>query len=294
MNIVIVEDSELIQVQLIRLLAKEPRIHVDGVADQEEGAIEMILSCNPDAVLLDLSLSPGSGLRVLQRIRLAGNRSRVLVLSNQTEASLRTAAETLGISGFFDKNSEISSCLERLISWLPHKELTDKERLDTLLSTGLIDGSAQDVFDDIAKMARNMTGTPIGTISLVGAAQQWMLCKQTTELLQSTTPLDFCRHAIRSDALMEVPDALLDSRFSAHPMVVDGPKIRFYAGVPLVLMAGETLGTLCVFDTVPRKLSIEQKQGLKNLAHCVVTEIELRRRLHHLAQNVPAMSALST
>ena len=68
MNIVIVEDSELIRIHLLDIVATQPRIHVVGVATEEEAAINLIMDTAPDAVLLDLSLAPGSGIRVLQRI----------------------------------------------------------------------------------------------------------------------------------------------------------------------------------------------------------------------------------
>ena len=72
MNIVIVEDSELIRIHLLDIVATQPRIHVVGVATEEEAAISLIMATAPDAVLLDLSLAPGSGIRVLQRIRSKG------------------------------------------------------------------------------------------------------------------------------------------------------------------------------------------------------------------------------
>ncbi len=61
MNVVIIEDSDLIRTQLVRIINGQPRVHVVGVAGEEEAAVQMILALRPDTVLLDLSLSPGSG-----------------------------------------------------------------------------------------------------------------------------------------------------------------------------------------------------------------------------------------
>lgn len=139
MNIIIVEDSELISHQLIRLIATQPRIRTCGVAANEEEAVQMILDCQPDAVLLDLALSPGSGVRVLERIREAGCAARVLVLSNNTGAALRTACIAQGISGFFDKSADARLCLEKLFAWLPELPHNEAARLRALQSVHLLD-----------------------------------------------------------------------------------------------------------------------------------------------------------
>ena len=119
MNVVIVEDSELISSQIRRVLGKEPRINIIGVASEEATAIALILSSKPDAVLLDLSLAPGSGIAVLRAIREAGNCSHVFVLTNNIEDAVRQQCEALGISGFFDKSAAAQECFNKLLALLP-------------------------------------------------------------------------------------------------------------------------------------------------------------------------------
>ena len=41
-----------------------------------------------------------------------------------------------------------------------------------------------------------------------------------------------------------VPDARSDDRFRLNPVVVGGPKIRFYAGFPIESPSGERIGAL--------------------------------------------------
>jgi two-component system sensor histidine kinase/response regulator len=118
MKLVIVEDSELIQTQLLRMVASREGIEVAGVAVDEETAVSLISSTEPDAVLLDLALAPGSGIRVLERIRKAGCTARVLVVTNNAGDVLRQACSALGISGFYDKSSDVQACMEQLFGWL--------------------------------------------------------------------------------------------------------------------------------------------------------------------------------
>jgi GAF domain-containing protein len=74
-----------------------------------------------------------------------------------------------------------------------------------------------------------------------------------------------------SDVLL-VPDALLDPRFADNPLVIDGPRIRFYAGAPL-RVGGLAVGTLCVLDVRPRIMSEREIGLLRDMAALVEKEL---------------------
>ena len=86
------------------------------------------------------------------------------------------------------------------------------------------------------------------------------------------------------DDLFIIPDTTLDARFKDNPLVTTSPKIRFYAGAPLISPDGHALGTLCVLDKVPRQLTEDQKQALRILSRHVMTQLELRRHALELAK----------
>jgi diguanylate cyclase (GGDEF)-like protein len=284
MKLVIVEDSELIRTQLARLLAQQPRFAVVGTATEEGEAVNLILSTNPDAVLLDLSLAPGSGVQVLKQIRAAGCGARVLILTNNTSDSLRLACEEIGANGFFDKSQEFEACLAQLNEWLPPLPSNEARRLEFLYGTHLLDSQEQEVFDNLTHLAAEIAGVPIALISLVDADRQWFLSHTGTSLRETSRSVAFCAHALLKNEMMEIPDAREDSRFHDNPLVTGSTHIRFYAGVPLVLASGEALGTLCVIDDKPKHLSATQRRALKTLASSAIAEIELRRRNIYLQQ----------
>lgn len=155
----------------------------------------------------------------------------------------------------------------------PALPVDEMSRLDTLRSLNILDTSPEERFDRLTRLAKRLFGVPIALISLVDADRQWF--KSCQGLNASETPRDvsFCGHAILNDEILLVPDALLDERFHDNPLVVDDPKIRFYAGCPLSVPNGSKLGTLCLIDQEPRQLSPEDAELLRDLARMAEQEI---------------------
>jgi len=87
------------------------------------------------------------------------------------------------------------------------------------------------------------------------------------------TPL--CGHAILSDEIMVVEDAIRDARFSADPQVLAEPGIRFYAGAPVFLRPGVCAGVLCLVDTATRTFPERQREQLRDLARIVAAHLDL-------------------
>jgi GAF domain-containing protein len=158
-----------------------------------------------------------------------------------------------------------------------HDEAT---RMAVLREYGVLDSLPEADFDDIAFLASYICGTPMAVVSLVDEDRQWFKAKVGTDVAETSRDVAFCAHAIlEPDEIFVVPDALDDSRFATNPRVRGEPHIRFYAGAPLVSPEGMPLGTLCVFDQVPRTLSAAQSRALGALAREVVVHLELRRAL---------------
>jgi len=159
----------------------------------------------------------------------------------------------------------------------------EEARLAALEDYQLLDTAPEDVFNAFARAAAQVCGVPVGLISLVDRDRQFFKANVGLgEIVETSRDVSFCAYAILQDGIMEVPDASEDERFRANPMVTGDPRIRFYAGVPLVAAGGVALGTLCVLDRTPRELSLEQRTALRAIADAVLEAVEARRAMLRL------------
>jgi len=160
------------------------------------------------------------------------------------------------------------------------------ERLKTLCQYQILDTAPEAYFDDLTRLAAYICQTPIAAISLIDARRQWYKSKVGFIATEEPRDITFCAHTILQAKQLIVQDTLNDERFANNPFVIGDAHIRFYAGEPLITPDGFALGTLCVLDHVPRELNNEQLEALRILALQVVTQLELRRNLEVLEQNI--------
>ena len=159
------------------------------------------------------------------------------------------------------------------IAPLPNNET---ERIAELRKYGILDTEPEAKFDSMVHLAAFICQTPIAAISLVDEQRQWFKAIVGLDTKETSRDVSFCSHAILQKEPMIVPDASRDERFSDNPLVIGGPGIGFYAGVPLVTPAGIRLGTLCVIDTVARSITHDQLDAVKALADSVMAYLDLR------------------
>jgi GAF domain-containing protein len=173
-------------------------------------------------------------------------------------------------------------------------EEIEEQRLRALKSYNVLDTAAEQEFDELVSLASYICGTPISLISLITHDRQWFKARVGLSAPETPRSVSFCQHAIASEDILEIPDALEDIRFYRNPMVTGNPHIRFYAGAPLVNAEGHKLGTLCVIDTEPRELSEAQKIALSTLSKQVMVHLELRlkkQQVEHEKQQLRAANA---
>lgn len=159
----------------------------------------------------------------------------------------------------------------------------EQKRLMALRRYGLLDTPPEAIFDGITVAIANICEVPVALVSLVDENRQWFKSAYGLQVRETPRDTAFCSHAIeRPDRLMIVEDAATDERFCNNPLVLGDPNIRFYAGMPIVTRDGLALGTLCVIDRKPRRLSAHQLDALQALSKTVSAILDERRKLQDI------------
>ncbi len=153
----------------------------------------------------------------------------------------------------------------------------EADRLASLDEYNILDTLPEKVFDDITSLAAQICGTPIALISFIDEKRQWFKSHHGLDVSETPREIAYCAHAINDpDHLLEVEDATQDERFKNNPLLKGAPHVRYYAGAPMVNAKGHALGTLCVIDHQPRKLTAGQRRALDTLSKQVVLLLETR------------------
>ncbi len=162
---------------------------------------------------------------------------------------------------------------------LPENEA---ERLAALADYAILDSPPEGEYDDLVRLASLLCDAPMALVTFVDRERQWFKARIGLDASETPRENSFCAHAILDDVAFVVPDAREDARFRENPLVEGDVQLRFYAGVPLTDPAGLNLGSLCVLDTKPRRLTATQLEALAALARQVVSLLVSRRRLRDL------------
>lgn len=165
----------------------------------------------------------------------------------------------------------------------PPVPANEARRLEALHRYDILDTPPEPAFDDLARVVAHICGTSTALVSFVDEHRQWFKASVGFDVRETPRDLAFCAHAVAEPSRpLVVTDTLADERFADHPLVLDGPRIRFYAGAQLMTSDGLALGTLCAIDQEPRELTAAQLSALQALARQVVDQLELRRIIERL------------
>jgi len=155
--------------------------------------------------------------------------------------------------------------------------LNEPDRLKTLLDLLILDTPPEQRFDRIIEFARDEFDVPTVLLSLVDSERQWFKSRVGLDACETPRSISFCGHAILQREPFVIEDTLEDPRFADNPLVTGPPHIRFYAGAPLELDPGMSVGTLCLISPEPRRFDATDRAILTALRDAVVQELRNRK-----------------
>ena len=155
--------------------------------------------------------------------------------------------------------------------------LDEDARLESLRELWLLDTEPEERFDRITRLAKRLFDAPLVVFGLVDLERVWYKSRVGLELPEVPRGEAFCAHAILTDGIIQVADALEDPRFLASRLVTGPTGVRFYAGFPVRSAERRRVGALAIMDTRPRLLDADDLNLLADLARGAEAEISAAR-----------------
>ena len=109
LKVFIADDSPLVRERLSTMLSDSETlgaVELVGYAEGARGAIKAIRHLEPDVAILDIRLSEGSGIDVIEAVKASGSASMIIVLTAFPYPQYRERCIEAGADFFFDKSTE--------------------------------------------------------------------------------------------------------------------------------------------------------------------------------------------
>lgn len=132
-KVMLIDDHPVVRDGYARLLENTPDIRVVGEADSGETGCELYPECQPDVVILDLSMPGIGGLETLRRIRSKDPTAQVLVFSMHDSETLMLRAMEAGAAGYLTKQSGIEQMVEAVRQVAQGKLFIDPKHVPDLM-----------------------------------------------------------------------------------------------------------------------------------------------------------------
>jgi DNA-binding NarL/FixJ family response regulator len=114
MKVFLIDDSAQVLERLEEMLAPLPGVEVIGHAADIPEVLPSLRAATPDVVLLDLHLPSGSGIEVLEAIKIEMPAIIVIVLTNYAFPQYEQKCLDLGAYAFLDKSTDFTSVPEMI------------------------------------------------------------------------------------------------------------------------------------------------------------------------------------
>lgn len=159
-------------------------------------------------------------------------------------------------------------------------QIPEAARLSILHACRILDTPSEQLYDELTMLAATATGAPVALLSFFDAEREWVKARYRWNISHIPRRSSFAAVMIGGGIETTVSDLATDTRFASNALVISEPKIRFFAGVPILSSEGAVIGALSVYDRTARSITDAQLQLLRTYASQVSAHVNSRRRLH--------------
>jgi GAF domain-containing protein len=240
-----------------------------------------------DCVVTEYDLPDGTGLDLLRTVRDRAPDAACVLFTGRPVERVDTAAVGDLVAEYISKdNPEARERLTELVEQsLAFRNQTayplpdDEEARLAALDRYATDPEALgDSLDRLTELATALFDAEAAAVGLIEAHEERFIACRGVSVDRVPREDTVCTYAILDDEVTVVEDVREDPRFEDNEKLTQ-VGIQFYASAPLVTPAGQTIGTFCLFDGLPRRFEARDRHLLGLLADEAMDQLELRRRL---------------
>ena len=143
-RILVVDDHPIVRQGVRALLAEEPTFQICAEAESAADALTLVDQCNPDVVIVDISLVGADGLELTKSIRARNYTFPILIMSMHDESLYAERVLRAGANGYIMKQEVSEKIVEALRSVLRGEiYVSDEVRQRILLGIRTSGGDAK-------------------------------------------------------------------------------------------------------------------------------------------------------
>jgi diguanylate cyclase (GGDEF)-like protein len=280
-KLLLVDDSRTILLQEQVILRRSYDL---VTASNGREALAAALSEKPDLVVMDVVMPVMDGLEACRAFRGDPRTSTlpIILVTSRGEPQSRAAGFESGCTDYLTKPINPVDLLARISENLDGaqpqaRRPVESARARVLREYQILDTPAEDAFDDLARLALQVTGAAVAMVSFVDGERLFV------KAIAGTARGDeIARHRFPCDRVVSAGASLFIENLAAEAALRDHPFLRrhnlqSYAGIPLVPPAEVAVGALGVFDRKVRTFTPLEQDALSTVARQVITQMDVRR-----------------
>lgn len=165
----------------------------------------------------------------------------------------------------------------------------ERQRLDALMSLDILQGPREPLIERIVRLAREEFNAQCAAVVLIDRSSAVFQTRVGTTARRFAREGWPCNLTIQGRKPLIIQDVTADPRTMMMPEVPGAPRLRSYAGFPLVTSEGLVVGTLAVFSNTPGMIPEGRESLGQNLASIIMSAFDL----HRLASRDPLTGLLN-